>query len=429
MGRRIISGTAAALAIVLVCGCDSGGSSSVQTLQSSVSDEPKISYELSASVSEFVTDEITAEHDEAESIEAIQTASVVSTDAEKITEEIQPEQSFSAEKEQTVQASAEPPEEVVTQEAPIIDDIPAVTVTVTTAQTTAASVSTSASTAAAAVPEEVSPVVIIPDVKTPLSPGDMTIIGEKAVVDYSNSSEGYISVCWSGTGKSVKLRMLFGDAVYQHDIAGGGVTEYFPISCGSGEYTIQIYEQIDGNRYSLALEDTISVSLKKDTLPFLYPNKYVDFSKTSDCVRKAAELCAGKNGDIEKLAAIFQWITDNVTYDRQLAATVQSGYTPNPDRTLANRTGICYDYASLMAAMIRSQGIPARLVVGYAADNIYHAWNEVYTAETGWITPELLLSRKGYNITDATFYAGSSDKEKIAEYISDSGNYAALYYY
>ena len=47
--------------------------------------------------------------------------------------------------------------------------------------------------------------------------------------------------------------------------------------------------------------------------------------------------------------------------------------------------------------MVRSQGIPARLVVGYAADNIYHAWNEVWTDETGWITPELLLSQKGYN--------------------------------
>lgn len=70
------------------------------------------------------------------------------------------------------------------------------------------------------------------------------------------------------------------------------------------------------------------------------------------------------------------WVTDNVAYDTQLAATVKSGYVPDPDSVLAKRSGICYDYASLMAAMVRSQGIPARLVVGYAADNIYHAWNE-----------------------------------------------------
>ena len=171
------------------------------------------------------------------------------------------------------------------------------------------------------------------------------------------------------------------------------------------------------------------MKLRSETSPFLYPNKYVNFSQSSSAVKKAAEVCAGKSDEIEKLAAIFVWVTDNVAYDTQLAATVKSGYVPDPDSVLAKRSGICYDYASLMAAMVRSQGIPARLVVGYAADNIYHAWNEVWTDETGWITPELLLSQKGYNIVDATFYAGSSNKEKIADYIQNSGNYAALYYY
>ena len=79
--------------------------------------------------------------------------------------------------------------------------------------------------------------------------------------------------------------------------------------------------------------------------------------------------------------------------------------------------------------MARSQGIPARLVIGYAEPEIYHAWNEVYTKETGWITPELLLSQKGYNLVDATFYAGAKDKNSIAEYISDEGNYSSLYRY
>ena len=108
---------------------------------------------------------------------------------------------------------------------------------------------------------------------------------------------------------------------------------------------------------------------------------------------------------------------------------MKSGYVPDPDRALSKGSGICYDYASLMAAMTRSQGIPTRLVIGYASKDIYHAWNEVWTDETGWITPELLLSQKGYNIVDATFYAGSADKASIAGYISDSGNYASLYYY
>ena len=232
----------------------------------------------------------------------------------------------------------------------------------------------------------------------------------------------------NSSDKLMKLRLIFGDKVYDHDVTAG-TTEYFPLSCGSGAYKAQLYEQTEGNKFSKLLEQEFTAQISCETQTFIYPNKYVDFSKQSAAVKKAAELCAGKSDTIEKLAAVFGWITENVTYDKQLAATVQSGYVPDPDAVLAKKSGICYDYASLLAAMTRSQGIPTRLVVGYASPDIYHAWNEVYTEETGWITPELLLSKHGYNLLDSTFYAGYTDKQKAADYISNGGNYSALYYY
>ncbi len=296
-------------------------------------------------------------------------------------------------------------------------------VTTTAPESTAASATTVQTDA----PEPVN--VVIPEVRVPLSPGTSTAENDKVRVDYSNSADGYISVRWNETGKRVKLRVTSGGSTYDHDVPTGGVTEYYPLSCGSGSYTVQIYEQTDGDRYVKVLEQEFTAEIRSETSPFLYPNRYVAFSQNSACVEKAAQLCAGRSGTIEKTAAIFGWVTDNVSYDRELAATVKSGYVPDPDSVLKKKTGICYDYASLMAAMLRSQGIPSRLVVGYAKESIYHAWNEVWTEQTGWITPELLLSRNGYNIVDATFYAGSADKAKIADYISDSGNYSALYYY
>ena len=296
-------------------------------------------------------------------------------------------------------------------------------VTTTAPESTAASATTVQTDA----PEPVN--VVIPEVRVPLSPGTSTAENDKVRVDYSNSADGYISVRWNETGKRVKLRITSGGSTYDHDVPTGGVTEYYPLSCGSGNYTVQIYEQTDGDRYAKVLEQEFTAEIRSETSPFLYPNRYVAFSQNSACVEKAAQLCAGRSGTIEKTAAIFGWVTDNVSYDRELAATVKSGYVPDPDSVLKKKTGICYDYASLMAAMLRSQGIPSRLVVGYAKESIYHAWNEVWTEQTGWITPELLLSRNGYNIVDATFYAGSADKAKIADYISDSGNYSALYYY
>ena len=46
------------------------------------------------------------------------------------------------------------------------------------------------------------------------------------------------------------------------------------------------------------------------------------------------------------------------------------------DDTLSSKKGICFDYAALVACMLRVQGIRCKLVIGYA-DAYYHAWNEV----------------------------------------------------
>lgn len=265
--------------------------------------------------------------------------------------------------------------------------------------------------------------------KSVSSPAETEKRSDTAVIDYSNASLGYISAAYSGKSARAKLRIVCGDITYDHDLAVTGEAEYFPLSQGSGDYRIQIYEQLEGKVYSVALELEVSVSINDETEMYLYPNKYVWFDKSSDCAVKASELCAGEGGAVERLAAIFKYITDNITYDYDLAATVKSGYVPDPDSVLSVKKGICFDYASLFAAMARSQDIPTRLVIGYAAPDIYHAWNEVYTEETGWITPELLLKEKGYNIVDATFYGSANDKNAIAEYISDNGNYSAVYRY
>ena len=283
-------------------------------------------------------------------------------------------------------------------------------------------------TAAAVTTQKPPAEVVIPKINMPQSPGTSVISGTNAEVDHSNASEGYISAVYTGSSKAAKIRIKCGSTQYDHDLSVGGKREYFPLM-GSGSYSVSVYEQASGSKYALLASGDFDVTIKSATGMYLYPNKYIDFSSSSGCVKKAAEVCAGITDDVEKIAAIFTYTTDNISYDKQLAATVQSGYVPNPDSTLSSKKGICFDYASLFAAMCRSQGIPTRLVIGYAEPDIYHAWNEVYTDETGWITPELFLKKKGYNIADTTFYASNSNKDKIAKYISDDGNYSAVYRY
>lgn len=275
--------------------------------------------------------------------------------------------------------------------------------------------------------------VVVPVIKNVSSPMTNAQVEATAVVDYSNISCGYISARYSGASKRAKLRIICGSVVNDHDLNTDGVFEYYPLTEGSGEYSIQLYEQLEGKKYTKVISVTVSAVIADEVSPYSYPNRYVMYDQGSACVYKAAEVCAGISNTIEKIAAIFGYITDNITYDNDLASKVSNGtvgvYVPDPDRVLASKKGICFDYASLFAAMLRSQGIPSRLVIGYAKENIYHAWNEVYTTETGWISAELLLKKMGYNIVDSTFYANTSDKPGIAAYIMDSSNYSAIYRY
>lgn len=306
---------------------------------------------------------------------------------------------------------------------------PTVTETTTTT-TTPTTVETTVPTATEKVTETEKPKapVVIPEVKTPLASGKSVAESDKAEIDFSCADEGYISAVYTGKSERAKLRVKCGNLQYDHDLAADGTREFFPLM-ESGTYSVKVYELVTGKSYSEAVSANFDVKIKSSTGMYLYPNKYINFNGKSKCVKKAAELCAGVEDDVERIAEIFGYIAGNITYDKQLAATVKSGYIPDPDRTLDKGTGICFDYASLMGAMLRSQGIPTRLVIGWAEPEIYHAWNEIYTDETGWITPELFLKKKGFNIADATFYAGNSDKEKIADYIEDESNYSAVYRY
>ena len=96
------------------------------------------------------------------------------------------------------------------------------------------------------------------------------------------------------------------------------------------------------------------------------------------------------------------------------------------EQVLQDRKGICFDYASLAAAMLRSQGIPTKLVFGYVApDDLYHAWNMFYTEEKGWVTVKFEVSANRWNRMDLTFSANGAD----GNFVGDGSNYKDVYCY
>nr|MDD6336718.1 transglutaminase domain-containing protein [bacterium] len=268
-------------------------------------------------------------------------------------------------------------------------------------------------------------------VVTPPPSSEEILSNEKAQVDIGSLSGGIVRVRYTG-GKNVRIKVRIqksGGPVYTYDCNNAGNWEKLTVTEGSGSYTVQVFENTSGSKYAMAFSTNISVSLYSPFAPFLTSNKNINYSPSSACVAKAASLASGKSGDLAKIEAIYRFAVENITYDYNKAATVQSGYIPNLDSILAARTGICYDYAALVTAMLRSQGIPTQCVFGYTSTGAYHAWIRVYTASTGWICKVIFFDGKNWKLMDPTFASAGGQSDSIMEYINNPSNYSQSYVY
>lgn len=263
---------------------------------------------------------------------------------------------------------------------------------------------------------------------TPVASGTLVKKNEKAEIDYSNTKDGYVMVKYSAsTDKRLKAQVKGPTTTYTYNLTAGK-WETFPLSDGNGSYQIVVYENISGTKYSSVLSLTTTVTLTDEFAPFLRPNQYVDYSAAPKTVAKAAELVNGITDPLKKVEAVYNFVVKNLTYDRQKAATVQSGYLPVLDTVLETKTGICFDYAALMAGMLRSQGIPCKLVVGYAG-TVYHAWISVWSEETGWVDGVIYFDGTSWQRMDPTFASSGKQSASIMQYIGDGKNYTTKYLY
>lgn len=263
---------------------------------------------------------------------------------------------------------------------------------------------------------------------TTTAPGTLVKENAKGTVDYSNTADGYVMARYvATTAKKLKAQVKGPAITYTYNITPDTWVA-FPLSDGDGDYQVTLYEQISGTKYATALAASFPVKLTDEFAPFLHPNQYVDYAASPKTLAKAKELTKGKTDALEKVAAVYEYVIANVTYDKKLAATVQSGYLPVLDTVLTKKTGICFDYASLMTGMLRSQGVPCKLVVGYAG-KAYHAWINVWSEETGWIENAIYFDGTTWQRMDPTFASSGKQSAAILQYIGDGSHYTAKYLY
>ena len=124
--------------------------------------------------------------------------------------------------------------------------------------------------------------------------------------------------------------------------------------------------------------------LPSELLHWLLPSRLCESDSLLDT---AWEMFGETPRGAERVAAICDWIHDNVAYG------VPSVQTTTVGEVLERRGGMCRDFAHLGVTFCRALGIPARYVFGYMPDigipgpyppMDFHAWFEVWLGERWW---------------------------------------------
>ena len=249
-----------------------------------------------------------------------------------------------------------------------------------------------------------------------------------AVIDYSHTEDGYVMVQYTAqTDLRLKVQVKGPTTTYTYNLPPQKWA-VFPLSDGNGVYQVTVYQNVTGSKYAAVLSMNTPVELKDEFAPFLHSNQYVDYDNAPKTVAKAEELIGSVTDPLKKVETVYDYVVKGMTYDKQLASTVKSGYLPVLDTVLEKKSGICFDYAALMTGMLRSQGVPCKLVVGYAG-TAYHAWISVWVDGSGWVDGVIWFDGTNWQRMDPTFASSGKSSQSILAYIGDGTNYTAKYFY
>ena len=296
------------------------------------------------------------------------------------------------------------------------------------AQNTANTAQNAAPQNADPVPPENAASPAAPIVLEPEASGIYTEETAKAIIDYSHTQDGYVMVMFKEqTEKPLKAQIKCSRDTYTFTLAQGK-WEVLPLGNGTDDYVVSVYENIEANKYAVVATVSFSALIKDEFAPFIRPNQYVNYLDAPNTLKKAAELTAGRTDALSQVEVVYNFVVGTMTYDDELARTVKSGYLPVLDDVLARMKGICFDYASLMTAMLRSRGIPCKLVVGYAGE-AYHAWISVWSETEGWIDNAIFFDGKEWHRMDPTFASTGHKDKAVMQYIGDGSNYSEKYFY
>lgn len=244
-----------------------------------------------------------------------------------------------------------------------------------------------------------------------------------AGLETGHASDGYVVARYLGDKERARVTITGPDGSTTPWPLNKDEETVIALTSGSGPYRAMFYEDT-GNFNFAAIFETVFIATLKDPLaPFLASDYYAPYTEDSACVKKAHELYDAAGGDEKSfIRDVYRFITSTVVYDEDLAGELYADYRPDPDRTLEEGKGICLDYTALMAAMLRSCGVPARVMTGNFGA-YYHSWITCAPRGKGDLTEDV-----AWQIYDPTLGA-SNDSGDVARVLGSKRDYALRYIY
>ncbi len=246
--------------------------------------------------------------------------------------------------------------------------------------------------------------------------GSPVMAHNKYYIDLQDINMGIFTLEYS-TDKKTKVMVQKGNNSIFYNINGTS-SETFPLQMGDGIYKVSILENTEGNKYRVILADEFLVQNESSVNVYLQSIQNIKWQPEDAAIKKANELTQNIKDDNEKIRVIYEYLINNFEYDFEKLNDLDFDYLPDINKIMKNKKGICYDFSSLFAAMLRSVDIPTKLVKGYG-DKIkgYHAWNEVYLKDIEkWVTIDVTYDIQMNANHELIMIKNAANYEKVYEY-------------
>jgi len=133
-----------------------------------------------------------------------------------------------------------------------------------------------------------------------------------------------------------------------------------------------------------------------------------EFNMESDdreIIEKAREIAGGEKNPLLVSRRLSTWVYLNV--EKRPVVSV-----PSALEVLKTKVGDCNEHATLLTALLRASGIPARLSIGLVFTQgkfFYHAWTEAYLGS--WVSMDATLNQMPADATHIKLVEGNLDRQ------------------